>query len=75
MHCVQGLEVEAVAVELGDALMPTTQRVAALEAEIRCDPTTLGTAAAQECMRDRVLVAWRSQQGGQRHTGIKRNWT
>lgn len=32
----QGLEVEAVASEIAEATMPTVQRVAALEAEIRC---------------------------------------
>ena len=33
----QGLEVEAVASEIAEATMPTVQRVAALEAEIRCE--------------------------------------
>ena len=33
---LQGLEVEAVAAEIAEATMPTVQRVAALEAEIRC---------------------------------------
>ena len=35
----QGLEVEAVASEIAEATMPTVQRVAALEAEIRCEGT------------------------------------
>lgn len=35
----QGLEVEAVASEIAEATMSTVQRVAALEAEIRCTGT------------------------------------
>lgn len=56
----QGLEVEAVASEIAEATMPTVQRVAALEAEIRCVGTRQegSGASAWSCAGRRTAAAF-----------------